>query len=64
MAHTSTHTYVELVVSMETYHEVYRKLEEAGYGHAFHRRGEVILIDMDGIALRPPPSLAEEKRNR
>lgn len=49
----STHTYAVLDVSPEAYAEIRRRLEEAGYAHAFDDRnegGEV--IDMHGIALR------------
>lgn len=43
----STHTYVTLEVSQETYDEVRRLLLAADYQHVFHDG----LIDMHGIAL-------------
>ncbi|MDQ3562701.1 MAG: hypothetical protein M3436_00700 [Pseudomonadota bacterium] len=45
-----THTYAVLEVSQATYDEIKAKLIEAGYNHAFHAH----LIDMHGIALKPP----------
>jgi hypothetical protein len=43
----TTHTFAELAVSEETYHEIYTLLAEAGYHHAFIDGA----IDMNGIAL-------------
>ncbi len=50
-----THTYVILDLSPTAYGEIKQKLEAAGYGHAFHKDGGRIVIDMHGIAV------AEEK---
>ena len=46
-----THTYAVLEVSHETFEEVYRSLEKAGYQHAFHTDDGRTVIDMHGIAL-------------
>jgi hypothetical protein len=47
-----THTYAVLRISKATYDEIKKKLEEAGYDHAFHDDGDGdVLIDMHGIAL-------------
>lgn len=46
-----THTYAVLDVSRAAYDEIRRKLDAAGYQHAFD--GDV--IDMHGIALAAPP---------
>lgn len=48
-----THTFVELPVSEFTFNEIRRKLKEANYEHTFDYDsfGEVISIDMRGIAL-------------
>lgn len=45
---TMTYTYALLEVSPEAYDEIRKKLEAAGYQHAFGADGE---IDMHGIAL-------------
>lgn len=48
-----TYTYAVLEVSPACYDEIKEKLDAAGYQHAFHtERGEGVLIDMHGIALR------------
>jgi hypothetical protein len=47
-----SHTYVILQVSPAAYDEIKAKLEETGYGHAFHEDTEGPLIDMHGIALQ------------
>lgn len=52
----STHTFVKLEVSVETYTEVEEKLRAAGYDHVFLKGG---VIDMYGIGLVRPP--IEEK---
>ena len=47
-----THTFAVMQVSKAAYAEIKRKLEEAGYEHAFTRttkHGDV--LDMSGIAL-------------
>lgn len=49
----TTHTYATLEVSKAAYDEIRKKLEDAGYQHAFHEDG---LIDMHGIALTPEPA--------
>lgn len=48
----STHTYVVLEISQDAYDEIRKKLEEAGYQHAFMKNGE---IDMHGIAVAADP---------
>lgn len=50
-----SHTYSVLEVSQAVYDEIRKKLEEAGYEHAFHDD----LIDMHGIAVK-----AEDSRPR
>ena len=47
-----THTFVELEISREAYMEIWRKLAEAGYHHAFIDGA----IDMSGIALIQQPT--------
>jgi hypothetical protein len=42
-----THTFAELAVGEEAYHEIYTLLVEAGHHHAFINGA----IDMNGIAL-------------
>lgn len=49
MGLSTTHTYVILEVSQQTYDEIKRKLEKAGYHHTFMPDGE---IDMHGIAVK------------
>lgn len=51
----TTHTFVELAVSEEAYHEIYTLLAEAGYHHAFIDGA----IDMNGIALTTRGKSAE-----
>lgn len=46
------YTYAILDVSPACYREIRAKLEEAGYGHAFHENDSDEVIDMHGIALR------------
>lgn len=49
----STHTYAILEVPLEVYNQIRKQLEEAGYGHAFHRgNNDDEVIDMQGIALQ------------
>jgi len=50
-----THTFAELAVSEETYHEIYTLLAEAGYHHALIDGA----IDMNGIALTRKGGRAE-----
>jgi len=50
-----THTFTELAVSEEAYHEIYTLLAEAGYHHAFIDGA----IDMNGIALTRKGKRAE-----
>lgn len=47
----TTYTYVLLPVSEQTYYEIYDKLNEAGYGHCFHKDDGQYVIDMHGLAL-------------
>jgi hypothetical protein len=51
----TTHTFAELAVSEETYHEIYMLLTEAGYHQAFIDGA----IDMNGIALTRKGKRAE-----
>ena len=44
-----THTYAILGLSKEAFAEIKKKLEDAGYQHAFHEDG---VIDMHGIAVQ------------
>lgn len=48
-----THTFVTLPVSEFTFNEIRRELKEANYEHTFDYDsfGEVVAIDMTGIAL-------------
>lgn len=46
-----THTYVILELSPSAYQEIFDKLKEAGYDHAFHEDEGVTVIDMQGIAV-------------
>jgi len=50
-----THTFTELAVSEEAYHEIYTLLAEAGYHHAFIDG----VIDMNGIVLTRNGKCAE-----
>lgn len=47
----TTHTFVILPVSANTYNEIYNKLALAGYEHAFITEDEGVVIDMHGIAI-------------
>jgi hypothetical protein len=51
----NTHTFAELAVSEETYHEIYTLLAEAGYHHAIIDGA----IDMNGIVLTRKRKCAE-----
>jgi hypothetical protein len=51
----TTHTFAELEVSEEAYHEIYTLLAEAGYHHAFIDGA----IDMNGIVLTRKGKRAE-----
>ncbi len=51
----TTHTFAELAVSEEAYHEIYTLLAEAGYHHAFIDG----VIDMNGITLTRKGKRAE-----
>lgn len=46
----TTHTYAILKVSARAHQEIRAKLEQAGYGQAFH---DDDVIDMHGIAVQP-----------
>jgi len=50
---TFTRTYAELEVSDSTFEEIFSKLKEANYEHAFvaGAEGKTTKIDMHGIAL-------------
>lgn len=55
-----THTFVVLQVSEAAWEEIERKLDAAGYDHAFSRDDEYgVLIDMHGIALAKEAALPE-----
>jgi hypothetical protein len=65
----TTRTYAILEVDPEIYKKIRAQLEEAGYGHAFHRgNNDDEVIDMNGIALQAkprlhyPPGMGEESR--
>jgi len=45
---TTTHTYAELEISGAAYDEIYNKLRDADYQHAFMENG---VIDMHGIGI-------------
>ncbi len=49
-----TYTYALMDVSESTYNEIKKKLEDAGYQHAFHddHDGDGMVLDMHGIALK------------
>ena len=51
----TTRTYAILPISHQAFREVYKKLEEAGYQHAFHDNKHRLVIDMHGIALQEEP---------
>lgn len=51
----NTHTFAELAISEEAYHEIYALLAEAGYHHAFIDGA----IDMNGISLTRKEKRAE-----
>lgn len=53
-----SHTYATLEVSADAYDEIRKKLEAAGYRHAFHEDG---LIDMHGIALERLPRWNDDR---
>jgi hypothetical protein len=55
----TTRTYAILEVEPEIYNKIRKLLEDAGYGHAFHRgNNDLEVIDMHGIALQA----TEERR--
>lgn len=56
----STHTFVTLEVSQETYNEIYEKLAKAEYHQAFFENDT--LIDMHGIALIVKERTEQEKQ--
>lgn len=47
-----TYTYAILEVSKETYREIKKLLEDAGYQDQFHEDDGEVVIDMHGIALK------------
>lgn len=55
----TTHTFVTLEVSEETYNEIYEKLAKAEYHQAFLENDT--LIDMHGIALVKKQRTEQEK---
>lgn len=62
----STHTYAVLFVTDQTFEEIRKKLESAGYTDVFHvgQYGEIV-IDMHGLALSkttPPAPPTRGKR--
>lgn len=56
----ATYTAARLQITKEAFDEIYRKLEAAGYNHAFNTTGETCWIDMSGIALESKPYLSTE----
>lgn len=59
----TTHTYVVLELSEAAYDEIRRKLEAAGYHHAFHPNAHAPaspLIDMHGLAVGPEVEMIGE----
>jgi hypothetical protein len=54
-----TYTYAILEVSGPAYDEIRKKLEEAGYNHAFDEDGN---IDMRGIALSKEPDGEHQRK--
>ncbi len=46
-----THTLAEMTVSDETFCEIRRLLDDAGYEHAFINEGGRVTLDLTGIAL-------------
>jgi sugar phosphate isomerase/epimerase len=51
MRFTSTHTFVVLELSDQSFKEIFTKLKEAGYDHAFVEEDGKVVIDMHGIAV-------------
>lgn len=51
----TTRTYAILEVSKEAYDEITKRLQAAGYTHAFQQTDSGTVIDMDGIALQQEP---------
>jgi hypothetical protein len=51
----TTYTYVTMELSQAAYDEIAKKMRAAEYVHAFGEDGE---IDMHGIAVAPPTSMA------
>lgn len=47
----TTHTYVELPLSLGAFTEIKELMASAGYDHAFNREGDKLAIDMEGIAV-------------
>lgn len=56
----TTHTYAVLGVSKETYQEIRRSLDEAGYSGQFHDNQDGEVIDMHGIAIKERPGKCSE----
>lgn len=55
------YTYVTLELSNLAFVEVKLKLQAAGYEHAINEKGDVPIIDMNGLAVTPAePSTVEE----
>lgn len=48
---THTHTYTTLEISQSAFDEIKGKLEAAGYQDQFQKDGDVLLVDMHGIAV-------------
>jgi hypothetical protein len=62
-----THTFVVLDLSEAAYQEIRRKLEDAGYQHAFMQSDGRAVIDMAGIAvaaIEPERAQTVAKRRR
>lgn len=48
----STYTFATLEVSKETFDEIHKLLDAAGYEHSFHDYPDGRVIDMHGIGLK------------
>jgi len=49
MSRTHTYTLAEMPLSRSSFHEIWDRLEEAGYEHAIHR--DTGMLDMNGIGV-------------
>jgi hypothetical protein len=58
---TGTHTYALLEVPKMVYDDIRKRLEDAGYQHAFDQSDGRDVIDMSGIGITEAP-IAEQSR--